>query len=307
MGIHRNQTITHQLTLVAGALAAASLLLAGCYDVAYSTCEQISADGIESLRVESDRGSVEVIGVEGAEVIDLSGAIHVHAASEHGAERRIQDIDLQLYTEGSEAVLTLRIPRQAGPAYGDLVLTVPAQLSGQIETHDGQIRLVGLRADQGAETTNGAIEVEDVVGTVTLETTNGAIEVEDVVGTVTLETTNGPVAVWAHVGELDLSTTNGSIEMEVVIPESGSLLAHTTNGPIDLVVPRCTAGSLMATTTNGSIDIEGLSFEGTLTQDQAIGSLGCGCTVEFVLSTTNGPIDLTVDDLEGDGCEDESS
>ncbi len=369
MGICRRPVSHRTFTLLLGSLGLASLLLAGCYDVAFPTCQDLPAEGIESLRVESDRGPVEVVGVEGAETIELGGAIHVTASSERAAERRAEEIELLLEAQGSEAVLRLWIPPPAGVAWGDLQLQVPARLAGRIETYDGAIHLSGLRADQDASTTNGAVEVDDVVGDLTLwttngalrlsavegevrgTTTNGAIEAEEVHGDLTLattsgridllggsgtadlETTNGQVAVAdfagdvvvvttngridlqgvegdaaatgsngaieveEHAGSLDLWTTNGKIEMQVAVPEGGSVLAHTTNGPIDLAVPPETSGSLMATTVNGDIEIEGLAFSGDIDHDQAIGTLGCGGTVEIVLATTNGTIDLDAEEF----------
>jgi len=117
-------------------------------------------------------------------------------------------------------------------------------------------------------------------------------------------TTNGAIEAWDHRGDLDLNTTNGRIEMEVVIPDGGTVLAHTTNGPVDLHVPPDTAGSLVATTTNGHIDIEDLAFDGTMTHDEAIGHLGCGGTVEIVLATTNGSIEIDGEDDLGGDCDD---
>ena len=104
--------------------------------------------------------------------------------------------------------------------------------------------------------------------------TNGAIKVNDVDGAARLRTSNGSVhALHVH-GDLEAQTTNGSIEAEDV---DGAAHLHTSNGQVrtDAVT-----GAVEATSSNGGIHIH---------------ETASGSNQGFRLSTSNGPIELTMD------------
>lgn len=104
--------------------------------------------------------------------------------------------------------------------------------------------------------------------------TNGAVKANDLEGAAHLRTSNGSIHIGRLHGNVDAQTTNGSIEAEEI---DGAAHLHTSNGHVRTDAVK---GPVDATTTNGGIHIH----------ESANGS-----NQGFRLSTSNGPIELTVD------------
>ncbi len=313
------------------------VLSSGCDELVEPVCDELPAEGLDRIEIHSDGGSVEVLRVDGHGIVELDGEIHIPAVSTSSAGRRADKITLDFHAEGSTAMLVLEIPPEAQPAWGELILTVPEDFDGLIETENAPVTVEGLDGDLRVMTTNGkvtvsdvtgdldlqstngkitadrtvgdarlvttnaAVQVEDLQGDIDVDTTNGKVTLTDVLGDIAGHTTNGKVSVEAHVGSFDVNTTNAPIDLDTCLPADGYGFAASTNGSIDLDLPAAVSASLEASTTNGTIDIEGLPFDGQLHDDWASVVFGDG-EAELVLSTTNGSIDVTGhgDDSSGD-------
>ena len=308
-------------------LAFLLVLAAGCYEVVEPVCGELPAEGLDSLEVRSDGGSVTVERVLGADVVTLDGEIHIHAASTRTAGNKADDITLEFSAEGTTALLVLDIPRSAQPAWGELILTVPEDFDGHIETENAPVVVDGLDGDLRVVTTNGAVTVNDVAGSIDLvstngmivadriagdaqlrttnarvevtelvgavdfDTTNGAVDLSSILGSVDGRTTNGKVTLDDHRGSFDISTTNAKLDIATDFADGGQGHASSTNGHIDLSLPSDVSTTLDAETTNGDIDIDGLEYDGQLHEDWASIIIGSG-DGKLVLSTTNGSIDV---------------
>ncbi len=103
---------------------------------------------------------------------------------------------------------------------------------------------------------------------------NGGVRVTDVDGPARLRTSNGTIRVIKLAGNLDARTSNGTIEAENV---SGGAILNTTNGRVraDSV-----QGPFEASTSNGGIHIH---------------LANAAANTPMKLSTSNGPIELTLD------------
>lgn len=125
-----------------------------------------------------------------------------------------------------------------------------------------------------------------------LETTNGAIEVEDVRGDDRLHTTNGHITVERGSGSVDAETTNGAIRvaLEEVTPNR-PLRFLTTNGSISLDLPSSLAADVEASTTNGSIRSDLPILANSVEGRRLAGKLNGGGT-ELRARTTNGSITI---------------
>jgi len=126
-----------------------------------------------------------------------------------------------------------------------------------------------------AETTNGNVDVDSVIGGVKAGSTNGQLHMEDVGGAVDGSTTNGNISAILS-KEVDfkgikLATTNGSINVSCPENINADVSAHTTNGSISTEFPVTIQGKfgnksfegkinkggsrIYLHTTNGSIEI----------------------------------------------------
>lgn len=103
---------------------------------------------------------------------------------------------------------------------------------------------------------------------------NGGVRVTDVEGPARLRTSNGTIHVMKLKGNLEARTSNGTIEAENV---SGGATLNTTNGRVRADAVQ---GPFEASTSNGGIHVHLAS---------------AAPDTSMKLSTSNGPIDLTLD------------
>lgn len=263
-------------------LAVCLVLASGCSTTVTTVDEQISAEGKQMVRIDSDYGPVELYGLDCLDTVEVHAEYTFINASEESAIKKTDLMDLSLTTEGDEVVIELDIPHRAQPVIALLQVGIPAHLAGEIRTTDGAIRVEGLDADVFVETSNGQVDVMDVDGTAYLWTTNGAIVATNVNGDVRAETTNGKVSVEGGCGDSELATTNGEIAVS------------------DRV------GRVGFDTSNGAVNIEGL--DGPVAGDTSNGAIYIGGQRGDVdVETTNGAIDIETTLMEGGSCSAETS
>ncbi|HTM48473.1 MAG TPA: DUF4097 family beta strand repeat-containing protein [Bryobacteraceae bacterium] len=109
-----------------------------------------------------------------------------------------------------------------------------------------------------------------------LLTSNGAVKLEDLDGSSRVRTSNGPVRAVRLRGSLEAQTSNGSVEVR---DQEGTITIRTSNAPVRVNGVR---GAVHATTSNGGIEARLLKPEPHR---------------PVKLETTNGSIDLTMDEL----------
>lgn len=105
--------------------------------------------------------------------------------------------------------------------------------------------------------------------------TNGSLKANDLDGVAHLRTSNGSIHLGRLHGNVEAQTTNGSIEAEEI---DGAAHLHTSNGHVRTEAVK---GPVEASTSNGGIHIHEVAH---------------GSNQGFRLSTSNGPIELTVDE-----------
>ena len=163
--------------------------------------------------------------------------------------------------------------------------------------------------DVEVDTSNGQIEISEVIGILQLDTSNGAIDVSDVVGEVDASTSNGTIAVDTFEGILDINTSNGRIEMESVVAVveartsngqiefSGTLINEfdhqmaTSNGRIDVALPADASLIIEARTSNASISTNLLLIRDTAGNEWSA-VLNPPGTGTLTLETSNGGIEI---------------
>ena len=235
--------------------------------------EDFASSGIERVEVRTENGSIEVSAWD-------ENSIHVvfemwaTGLDKQDAENNLDDIDISISDTDSDVIyIDVDFPNREGIEYGcDVSVELPASLSMDLESSNGNI--IVLKSKGGIEcfTSNGDIRTEDTEGDAELKTSNGKVIVEN------------------HYGGLEGRTSNGEIDVDIILPESGRCILNTSNGFIDLSIPKDTSAEIQASTTNGGIEISGLDITIiTMRETEFEGRMGDG-SGSIDLETTNGSI-----------------
>jgi len=282
-------------TLVLGVM----VLQAGCYRAVGTRCDEVSAEGIESVRIDTQNATVTLNTDPDAQTIYVMGEFQLVAMSKREARLRLDEVRLEVVRDGAEAVVEMDVPGLVEQA--DLTVWMPVGLPVAVETSNGRVSVDGFTEDLTVSTTNGDVDVTEGAGVLFVETTNGAISVLGVEGALLAQTTNGDIEVHDLVGDVAVQTTNADIALDV--SATAYCRASSTNGDIDLRLDADAAGTLVAQTTNGEVEVEGFSFQGAVTADEVSGTFGGGGFLDVDLQTTNA--DITVrGDRADDPCDD---
>lgn len=258
--------------LLAGGSLGALGSLAGCLATGMSATETVTetyqSTDLSALELETINGSLTVDGTDG-------DAIEVTADKAAPTEDILESVTLESSRSGGQ--LTLETDYDTTPfLFGpdpkiDLAVTVPA----------------GIRLAR-AETTNGDIEIRNVIGDLVAGTTNGRVDVDGVDGGLSAETTNGDVHAAGVSGDVDADTTNGDIDVSLA-DDGGDLTAESTNGELTVQAPDSLDATVSISTTNGDISVDGFDNSSTAGDGSLEVTLGDG-TRRVRLETTNGDV-----------------
>ncbi len=220
---------------VLGSVLAVSLLAFGVPEVVSVLAHhvtafqsQFSTVGLHTLEIDSDSGSVRIIGSAlPSSLGEVTTLVSDGLLATTHHQRRV----------GDRLVLTASCPTLWSAFCSvDYVVAVPSSVSVIVHTDNGSIRAQDLRAGADLETDNSSITVDHLSGSVTLSTDNG-----DVTG--------------SNLGSRQVvaDTDNGSITLTLAaVPDS--VRSQTDNGSITMVVPDTTdAYRLDVGTSQGSV------------------------------------------------------
>jgi hypothetical protein len=243
------------------------------------------------VQIYNPNGDIEIISGQ-LDHIQIATTIYVNKLSKEEADDIVNNSNVTYEENGS--TLKLEAEGKEYRVFGikqkprmDLVITVPANLvvNYDLDMKNGKLVASDITtADHFMiTTTNGSIQVNNMVGDIFAKTTNGKILVDNIQGDVDLDTTNGSITTNVVDGDVKAATTNGKISGDTL---TGSVDIETTNGSITLTD---VLHDVEADTTNGSITIHTNSLGG-----------------DWELDTTHGKIDIYVPehsnfDVEGSG------
>jgi DUF4097 and DUF4098 domain-containing protein YvlB len=217
--------------------------------------------------VQNFNGHVEVAGGDGDQ-IRLVAVKSARAATDSRARSYLRE--LQIHVAETEGVLVIRTVSPGGDG-GIKAWLTSAGVDGEVSYR----LIVPRRAQVGATTVNGNVEVAGLQAPVHAASTNGSVSVLEVGGEVDATSVNGNIRVDLRGAEprsqMDLSTVNGSIVLYVPARFRAFVDARTTNGSVASDLP--------------------LRLEGKRSRSRIVGSLNGGHT-KLVLRTTNGSIVL---------------
>jgi hypothetical protein len=197
-------------------------------------------------------GSVEITGWD-RESIDVSGTKYAPEQSDLAA------IQVKVNATGNNASVTTEIPQRSWHgSYGVRYrIRVPKKIRlGRAETTNGAVTVEDLEGGGRLRSTNGKLSLSRLVGDYDLETTNGSINLEDCSGVQNAETTNGSVRGRIKQGSITARSTNGAIDLTFDRPmESKPIRVTTTNGSVTLALAEFHNNSVRAKTRNGSVTL----------------------------------------------------
>jgi DUF4097 and DUF4098 domain-containing protein YvlB len=145
---------------------------------------------------------------------------------------------------------------------------VPKNVSTDLSTSGGSIRLSGLSGKQEFRTSGGSLDIDDVKGNIHGRTSGGSISIENSSDNIDLTTSGGSVEAKNCEGKIRLNTSGGTLHLRDLKGDikastsggsisgkniSGELITSTSGGSIRLTDLAC---SLEASTSGGSIDVE---------------------------------------------------
>ncbi len=128
-----------------------------------------------------------------------------------------------------------------------LEVRVPRELTGDIHTGDGSIRLAGLHGSIRADTGDGSIQGEDLDGTLDVHSGDGSVHVGGRFDNVQLRTNDGAVELNARRGskmrsDWRVQTGDGSVHITLPSDLAADLELHTGDGHIQSDLPLTISG-----------------------------------------------------------------
>ncbi len=172
-------------------------------------------------------------------------------------------------------------------------ISVPNQVSSQLQTSGGSIQLANLSGTQAFKTSGGSLFIENVSGdiagktsggsisisgskeNISLTTSGGSITAKDCSGKIALKTSGGTLSLTNLNGEIDANTSGGSITAKSI---SGTLKTGTSGGSVNVSEM---SGNIEAKTSGGSMNVEMKSVD------------------QYVKLSTNGNLNLTLPGNKG--------
>ena len=207
---------------------AASIVILGlalAAPAAADLVERVPLEPSGAVRVELDRGDVEVLSHPDSDVRVEARARGVGASSIHfELERRDGEWILTGSTEPWVSWMS------SGPRVA-VRIWVPRPCGVEVHTAGGDVEIVGIAGSVGARTSWGSIRVRDVDGPVDAQTSGGSIATRAVRGDVSAETAGGRIDVAGVEGDVHAVTRGDRITLTRVL---GDVEAHASGGPIEI-------------------------------------------------------------------------
>jgi len=220
------------------------------------------------LSLSNTNGNVQVSSWENSEV-EIIAYKEVKAADNETAEKMLKKLVIDVRERNGEIIIETDYPKGSG---GGSFFSWLFGGDGKSFSVQYEIK-VPHQIDLNLSTTNGNVEVEDIVGKLRLESTNGQISADEISGLTRCHTTNGSI----------------DIEFREVLGDE-KMSFKSTNGSIKLYLPGDFSGDVDLKTTNGRITCD-FPFEGRKSRTHVSGEIG-NRHRELSCKTTNGNIGL---------------
>jgi DUF4097 and DUF4098 domain-containing protein YvlB len=245
------------------------------------------------LRIHNANGRTRVVGEDRTD-IEVRCRKVARAESNAGAESLLKKIQL-LESRSADGALELETDAERKwnrRGHLDLELHVPRGTALDILASNGRVAIDGLRSAVTARSSNGSVELSDVIGDVNIATSNAKVCCCDTHGRLVARSSNGKIELDEHRGSVDASTSNGLIRCSIGELGKGGCQLSTSNGRIVLELPDDVDAEVDIRVDNGVIRNElQLCKASRERSGQLRGKLGKG-GASIRLRTSNGSISL---------------
>jgi hypothetical protein len=253
---------------------------------------QLASTPSSIFRIHNANGSTRVIG-EQRDGIEVRAAKTARAECAEAAFGLLDDIRLIHGITGDVLELEVDLPRKWNRrGHVNLELRVPRGMSTEIVAANGRVGIENLRGAVRARSSNGSVDITDVVGDIEIATSNAKVCCCGTRGRLVARSSNGKIELEDHRGSVDASTSNGLIRASMEeMGEEGILLA-TSNGRIVLELPEKVDADVDIRVDNGVIRNGRPLCKASLERSgQLRGRLGQGGAL-IKLRTSNGSVSL---------------
>lgn len=253
---------------------------------------QLPALELSGLVLHNSNGRTRVRG-EDREDIEVRACKVARAESSEAARRLLDEIQLVSNEVGDALELEVEVPRKWNRrGHANLEVRMPRGLSIEVTASNGKVCIEGIRGAVRAHSSNGSVNLVDVVGDIEIGTSNAKVSCACTRGRLVARSSNGKIELDEHEGSVDASTSNGLIRAALdAVGKDGVALA-TSNGRIVLELPEEVDAEVDLRVDNGVIRNERTLCQCTRERSgQVRGRLGSG-GAPIKLRTSNGSICL---------------
>lgn len=275
--------------------------------------KNFSPAGLTSVKVETSGGNVSLFGQTSGEArieVYIRANNWNQKLSDSEIKERLEKYSIKIDKDANTLTVAAK-PLDSEWKWGwknglsiSFKIYVPANITSDLHTSGGNIKLTGLSGNQTAKTSGGNIDIDATKGLVEAKTSGGNIDIDGFNGTLEAQTSGGNVKVEESKGSLKLGTSGGNIRIAQV---SGSLEAHTSGGNVTADI--ATIDKFLTLSTSGGnisvkmplnqgmdLDLSGdrvsiamQNFNGTIKDDRVKGKLNGG-GIPVRISTSGGNV-----------------
>jgi DUF4097 and DUF4098 domain-containing protein YvlB len=243
------------------------------------------ATGHSEFSLNNINGTVDVVGVDGAGDVEITGVKIVRDNSVDEAKSHIGDIAIDVEESSSAVSVTTKQPEGgSGRSYSvNYRIRVPSAWKVLVENTNGAVQIRAIRNNVQASVTNGDLHASDVAGNVSANVTNGQIRAD---------------LSLPENGSCRLETVNGAIKGKLNVATHVSCNAETVNGEINLAIPQSASATVSAQSMVGSVKTSNLPLQKSnssrvnMIGEKMSGTLGDG-QGEIRLAVQNGSVVLS--------------
>jgi hypothetical protein len=231
-----------------------------------------NAAGVTRIDARTQNGAIRVTALNDTVITD-SVYKYAYGRDRADAEDAIENVVYSDTIVGDELRMKVEMPSSGRPYGASLAITAPES------------------TDLSLSTTNGEVNVMDMLGDISVGTTNGKVALTGTTGTASVSTTNGNLDVKVHSGALYGATTNGAIDCDLAaLRPTEAVGLSTTNGRVTLLLPDDVSALIDVTNTNGFITIYDFTVTYEKQDDHHVRArIGSGASA-ITIVTTNGDV-----------------
>ena len=263
--------------------------------------KSLANDAINSVIVSTSAGGINVSGQSGQEPrieVYIKDNNRHQLTKEEIQKRLDEDYDMNIAVNGHELSATVKRKHEFTDWNESLNISfkifVPKQVSTDLKTSGGGIRLDNLSGTENFKTSGGGLEIDQLSGIVHGKTSGGGIDVSNSSDDIDLVTSGGGIRAKNCNGKIRLVTSGGGLDLNDL---KGNIYAHTSGGGVE---GSNIEGELITGTSGGGIDLKHMNC--SLEANTSAGSVYA--QMEQVgkylkLSTSAGDIDLQLPSKQG--------